>query len=62
MLLSLIDLEVDVDYERIPVPFEDGMETSINITSVKSKGIELITLLTPDEVQELSERILIKES
>lgn len=65
-----LNLDVEISYDKIPsevggIDENNNVEYlfgAINITSVKAKGIEIISLLDEQELRALSEEILEKES
>lgn len=65
-----LTLDVEVSYDRIPQEIGDKDENgnvelipnSISLTSIKCKGIELISLLSPEEILALEQEIEEKES
>lgn len=66
MKISLIDLDVEIETERIPqmtagAKYDTGeiesWPSELTIISVKANGIELISLLTSEELSELNEKL-----
>ena len=65
MKVSLIDLDADIETERIPamtggISDDGSIETlpaQTIITSIKVKGVELITLFSPEELQTMAEEL-----
>ena len=60
-----LDVEIEFDHERSYANQTPGgsehIPASIILTSVKCKGIEIITLLSKDELEGMQEEILNKD-
>ncbi len=63
MKISLIDLEAEIETERIPQmnSGDEVIPAQTIITSIKVKGVELITLFDPEELQTMAEEISEKD-
>jgi len=66
MIIDLINLEVEIEYNFNPPSIggihEDGSQehfpATVSIYSIISKGIEIISLIHPDQIEQLEAEIL----